>query len=33
MVKGEVNREGVKWREDVDQEMQMKRNKLRIITD
>lgn len=33
MVKGKVNREGIKKREDIGQEMQTKRNKFRIIAD
>lgn len=33
MVKGKVNRERAMRREDIGQEMKMKKNKLRIITD
>lgn len=33
MIKGKVNRETAMRREDIGQEMKMKKNKLRIITD
>lgn len=33
MIKGKINREGVKKREDIDQEMQIKINKFKIIAD
>lgn len=33
MVKGKVNRERAMRREDIGQEMKMRKNKLRIITD